>query len=342
MGKPAHDSKRLDHGAIRTYVAAEIDGCDECRSNADCFVSDILDSLRVPEKYHRYTCKSLCCPRCEKGLYETSWVIRCDAEELPRRRFVARSSVKYGNQLRDFEQHLTRFPSLGMQHRFGKSVWRTISRFPATTLLQRRFVRVRRFDGKLSLEKIRHQGMGAPDPMRCPIPSGRYNHEGRSFLYLASDEETGIAEKFARPDSEMPQTGTCAIREFDVNRLDRVLDLTQRDHSSLLYSALVHEGTLSRESFHSFSWKPEYLVPRFVADVARARGFKAVLYQTSKVYDAQGLNLVVFEPGTDGVVETDDLTVWERVARGGGKGLWDVTWYEVVRRDDLSAPACHA
>jgi hypothetical protein len=134
--------------------------------------------------------------------------------------------------------------------------------------------------------------------MLCVVPSRRYNHEGQSFLYLASDEETGIGEKFVRPDSGMAQTGTCAIREFEVRKLDRVLDLTQRDHSSLLYSALVHEGTLGRESFHSFSWKPEYMVPRFVADVARAKGFKAMLYQTSKVYYAQGLDLVVFEPKT--------------------------------------------
>ena len=238
MGELAHVSKRLAQGAIRTYVKAEIDGCDQCQPNTDCFVSDILDSLRVLGKHHRYTCRSLCCPRCEKGLYEDSWVMRCEVGERPRRRFVARCSIKYGNQIWDFEQHLCRFPSLGMQHRFGKSVWRAVSRFPATTLRQRRFVRVRRFDGGPQLEEIKRQGMGAPDPMLCVVPSGRYNHEGQSFLYLASDEETGIAEKFVRPDSGMAQTGTCAIREFEVHKLDRVLDLTQRDHSSLLYSPL--------------------------------------------------------------------------------------------------------
>jgi hypothetical protein len=338
MGNVAHVSKRLNHRAIRAYVEAEIDGCDQCRAaNADCFVSDILDSLTVPRKYHRYTCKRLCCPRCEAGLYQNSWVMRCDAEERRYRQFVAHCSVKYGPQLRDFEHHLSRFPSLGMQHRLGKSIWRAISRFPAKTMRLERFIRVRRFDVGSELAQIKREGMGAPDPMICHISGGRYNHEGQSFLYLSSDEATGIVETFDRPDSERPLTGTCAIQEFEVRNLDRVLDLTQRDHASLLYSALVHEGTLSREIIHSSSWKPEYLVSRFVADVARAKGFNAMLYQTSKVYYAQGLNLVVFEPKTGGILETGDLTIWERVARGVETGLGFDVWYEVVRRDDLTA-----
>jgi hypothetical protein len=339
----AYVPKRLNHRAILTYVEAEIDGCHTCRSgDTDCFVSDILHSLKVPEKYHRYACKRLYCPQCEARLYENSWIMRCDAEEQPYRQFVARCSVKYGTKLSDFERHLSRFPSLGILHRLGRSIWRAVSRFPAKTIRQERFIRVRRFNGDSELAKIKREGMGAPDPLVCAIKGGRYNHEGQSFLYMSSDEETGIAEQFDRPDSEKPLTGTCAIQEFEVRNMDSVLDLTQASHPSLLYSALVHEGTLSKEIVHSSSWKPEYLVPRFVADAARAKGFKAMLYRTCKVFFAQGLNLVIFEPKTEAevmfgenllkkgsIVKTGNITIWERVMR-------DDVGYEIVRRPGLA------
>jgi len=338
-------SNRLNHRAIRAYVEAEIDGCHQCRSSdTDFLVSDILDSLKVPDKDRRYTCRRLFCPLCEAPQREGSWVIRCDAEERRHRRFVVRCKVKYGTQLNDFERYLCHFPSLGMQRRIGKSIWRAVSKFPAGTIRQERFVRVRRFDEHSKLAQIKREDMGPPDPLRCHIPGGRFNHEGQSFLYLSSDKETGIAETFDRPESgTYAPTGTCAIQGFEVRNLERVLDLTQGDNPSLLYTALVHEGTLQQDVAHSSSWKPEYLVPRFVADAARAKGFKAILYRTCKVFFAQGLNLVVFHPKPEenpssgesalmegSIVETDDLTVWERIAR-------DDIGFAVIPRDDLNA-----
>jgi hypothetical protein len=131
--------------------------------------------------------------------------------------------------------------------------------------------------------------------------------------------------------------GSCAIQCFEICDLGRVLDVTGMvEHSSLLYSALVHEGTLRREVVHSSSWKPEYLVPRFVADVVRAKGFEAILYRTSKLYHADGLNLVVFEPKLKRIAEVGDLTVWERVKRGQEPFE---QWYEVVPRRNLTRAA---
>ena len=176
--------------------------------------------------------------------------------------------------------------------------------------------------------------MGAPDPLLHPVPSGRYNNEGQSFLYLSSDQETGIIEKFDGP--KIVPTGTCAIQGFEVRVLDKVLDLTQAGpNSPLLYAALVHVGALNQERFHALSWKPEYLVPRFVADVARAKGFRAMLYQTSKVFYATGLNLVVFDPKASGILPTGDLAIWERVMRNDGDEPFRSTWYEVIPRNDL-------
>jgi len=164
MGRSAHTSRRRqDYRPIRACLKAEIDGCDQCRSEGHDLVSDILD-LELPAKYHRYACKGLSCPGCEVALASNSWILRCEVEERPFRRSMALGALKYGEQLNSFEQHLARFPSMGMQHAVGKSIWRQISGFPATPIRQERFVRVRRFRGRIGLMKIRKQGMWNPDP----------------------------------------------------------------------------------------------------------------------------------------------------------------------------------
>jgi hypothetical protein len=123
-----------------------------------------------------------------------------------------------------------------------------------------------------------------------------------------------------------PTSGVRGDHAFEVRSLAKVLDVTQR-HSSLIYSALVYERALDQEILHSSSWKPEYLVPRFVADVARAKGFSAMLYRTSKVYWAQGLSLVGFDPKAESMVQTGPPSMWERAQRGSGDWLEPV-WYE--------------
>ena len=39
-------------------------------------------------------------------------------------------------------------------------------------------------------------------------------------------------------------------------------------------------------------WKPEYFVPRYIADCAREAGFKAIRFQSARAY---GTNIVLFE-----------------------------------------------
>ncbi len=337
MGRLTHISKRRrDYRAIRACLKSEIDGCHQCRPKGCDLVSDILDSFKLPEKYHRYACQGLSCPGCEAALASNSWILRCEVNERAFRRSVALGSIKYGARLRSFEHHLSRFPSLGMQHEVGRLIWQQISGFPAKTLQQGSFVRVRRFSDCAGLERIKEQGMWNPDPRKCPVPGGRYNHQGQSFLYLSSDKETAVVETFENPGPDVEKAGRCAIQRFEVGPLGRVLDLTGAvQHSSLLYSALVYEGTLRREVTHSSSWKPEYLVPRFFADVARAKGFDAILYRTSKFYYAEGLNLVVFEPMPGRITDVGDLTICERVKRGEEESFEQ--WYEIVpggRADD--------
>jgi hypothetical protein len=161
--------------------------------------------------------------------------------------------------------------------------------------------------------------MWAPDPRVDRIPQGRYNHEGQSVLYLSENLETAVAEVFDRPGAE--PTGTVAVQGFDLLSLERVLDVRGTPTRSLLYSALVYEGHLSRPVEHSSSWKPEYFVPRFVADLARLKGFSGIIYRTSKVFSAMGLNLVVFSPQQEHFRPRGTPRVYERSARWESIGL---------------------
>ncbi len=52
-----------------------------------------------------------------------------------------------------------------------------------------------------------------------------------------------------------------------------------------------------------------------------------MLYRTSKVYWAQGLNLVVFDPKTEGISQIGQPSIWDRVQHGGGD-CFEPVWYE--------------
>jgi hypothetical protein len=92
----------------------------------------------------------------------------------------------------------------------------------------------------------------------------------------------------------------CGVQSFEITSLNRVLDLRGVSSRSLLYAALVFDRYLDRSVDHTSSWKPEYLVPRFVADVARRKGFDGIAYWTTKVFSAAGgSNLVIFHPSPD-------------------------------------------
>jgi len=234
--------------------------------------------------------------------------------------FVARSALKYGQRLSDFHDFLCRFPYLGSEHPLGVAMRRSISTFPVLTLRNQRWLRARRV-GSGEIAGMSSENMWAPDPTIHPVHQGRYNHEGQAVLYLSEDLETAVAEVFDRPSGE--KEGTVAIQEFNIVSLERVLDVTGASSRSLLYAALVYEGHLSRALENSSMWKPEYFVPRFVADLARFKGLNGILYRTSKTFCATGLNLVVFNPRREDFRADGHPKIYGRSAHRQSIGLGD-------------------
>jgi len=124
-------------------------------------------------------------------------------------------------------------------------------------------------------------------PPALVVQEGRYNHSGSPVLYLASDNETCRAELRNSP---------CLVLEFELLPPIRVLDLTDPftahgEHADLL-NCLVYSALASAKQSDDGWHKPHYVVSRFVADCARAAGFDAIKYPSTR-RTAKNFNLVL-------------------------------------------------
>jgi hypothetical protein len=324
--------RRIDHGLVRALAEAEINGCGLCKQDCLDWVCDILSDLGVPADLHCYTCRDLVCPNCEARLAPGTWIQRCDTEDRSSVHFVARSIHTYRKNLTEFHEFLSCFPTLGLDHPVGAMINRSIRRFPIAALQGQQWIRAQRLE---RAEELTAERMSPPDPAKHKISQGRYNHEGQSTLYVSENVETAVAEQFERPGKE--SDGLCGVQSFEITSLDRVLDLRGVSSRSLFYAALVFDRYLDRSVDHTSSWKPEYLVPRFVADVARRKGFDGIVYWTTKVsYAAGGSNLVIFHPSPDNHRPCGAPALHRRKAYRTSLGLGDA---ELVNYEVETVPA---
>lgn len=193
-------------------------------------------------------------------------------------------------ELAEFHQCLSEYPSLGLADPkgTGQRIRISIQNHPRKTLKPKIWFRARELNEDRLFSSYE---MGAPDPDKVLIRDGRYNHAGQSFLYLSSEAETALCEIVGWGDDKQ-----CAMQKFRLTESIQVLDIRHDDRklnlsSDLLIVAVVYNGYLELVPDQGTSWRPEYFVPRFLADCARLEGFEAIWF--SSVWDF-GENLVVF------------------------------------------------
>lgn len=123
---------------------------------------------------------------------------------------------------------------------------------------------------------------------------------GVSQRLLASTADAAAAEVVRAGET------TAWIQEWSIDHLDGVLDLhpwSPDDNAPfddderpkevpLLAVAMIFGDQVTSIPARSEGWKPEYLVPRFLADAAKLNGFSAILFKSPRYYDK---NLVVFD-----------------------------------------------
>lgn len=199
--------------------------------------------------------------------------------------------ISLKSRIEDFYNYLIKFPMLGMKHKLGVEMSEKLAGLGSYEIVNRTFYRARELKQNVPYDE---DHMWNPPRDRAAIYEGRYNHFGQSFLYMAGDKVTAFKEVIP------PWHSACSLIEIAIEEPLNVLDLRRVNFYSedkgldyiILHYMLVHEGSISKETSNPYT-RPEYLVPRFVADCARLNSFDGILFNSTK---SQGDNLVLFEP----------------------------------------------
>lgn len=194
----------------------------------------------------------------------------------------------YKNELDDFQTFITKYPNLGAHHSTGKRIIEAIQEMSPTYINRTIYFRAR----EVTESRVYgHEDLGAPKS-KYVTKEGRYNHIGIPVLYLASDKNTCVAEMM-----EINESKLLWFQEFLLDTV-QVLDLTTKpgdsisDKHSLLIAALIYEGVINMDLSRDGVWKPEYYIPRFVADVAKmVCKFDGIKFSSNR---GQGNNLALF------------------------------------------------
>jgi hypothetical protein len=126
-------------------------------------------------------------------------------------------------------------------------------------------------------------------PPVSKVGEGRYNHAGHPVLYAASSVGTCYAE-LGEVDVK--------IMEFRLHRPLRLLDLTsalEDNGGDPLLNALAFSSLASEPRREDGWYQPQYVFSRFVADCAKASGFDAIRYPSTRE-SSDGVNIAVLSP----------------------------------------------
>ncbi|MEQ8743957.1 RES family NAD+ phosphorylase [Parasphingorhabdus sp.] len=253
-------------------------------------VSWVLENSRIPGFYSPTELSTLShfvrCVRCEQFVPHNIWIYEhkfSDAEEIET---AINELLIIGNTT----------PFLLLNHEFAQQVFKEISEAaasPRRLKADRSLFRARVAVDVANLNQtINAIATYAPPPAQF-VGEGRFNHAGTPMLYLASAPEVAAAE-IGIPGE------TCHVAELKLLQDIVVLDLVDLDEDSpdfQLMQALASSALLSAPNSGSGWLKKQYVFSRFVGDCARAAGFDAIRYGSTK--NVNGSNIVLLEPPTD-------------------------------------------
>lgn len=282
----------------------EIVGCYNCQPRDDgdyvwigpsCYIDDILADYELTDDDWKYLLEEFNCPNCRTDLNSKYDEVEIKSEvDNQIDKILERISDKRTiNSLKKFNDFLSKFPYLGFKNSLGRKLFKSINDGATKNVSSENWYRARLLNEESRIYKT--EEMGATDPLKVKITEGRFNHYGQSFLYLSSSKETALKE-ISRSDNSV-----CVIQKFKVNNIPLILDLRSdyqniNPNLNILFIAIIYNGFIYNKPDELSSWKPEYFVPRYIADVARFLGFNGIVYSSVMGY---GDNLVIFNPEKD-------------------------------------------
>lgn len=298
--------------------------CEFCRSDALTYIEDLLAPLQLSLREEKRLLRALRCPECGARIRSWTQVLAASEEQVRHSELSRRFDRRYGQQLEGFKHHLVRFPMLGCLHPFGRSLDRALMRVAGTKLEPATWYRAAKYRPE---EPPLLEARPSPQVTRA----NRFNQMGQVAWYLGVDRETAAVEVLRAP---APQQHVW-IADVEILETIDVLDLRtalwgQDPAGHWILRNVVDRRFISEPVADDDPSCPQYRVPQFVGDLARKRGFRGVLYDSSRpsAYnnpEAFGHNLVLFDPLPTNARRAPRLyTFEERTPDIHSPGLWDL------------------
>ena len=258
---------------------------------------DLLMEHNVPERLRDVIVGKLRCPKCDSPIEIWQDIGVKPQLEISHEQRIEKALKRHSEKLEEFAKSLRTTPYLGASHSIGKRIVKEIETFTKTSLTNESWFRARRVDSPVPMTT---DDLRPPDPTKHRIPEGRFNHFGQACWYLADDARSAASEVTSSEER------LAWVQEWKLEQMSKILDLRPwhsedervYDHNGevidfpLLPVALVFGDHLNARPEKESRWRPEYLVPRFVADAARHAGFSGILFQSTRSF---GNNLVIFD-----------------------------------------------
>ena len=228
---------------------------------------------------------------CEAPVRSGSGVLGADRGELRRLALRKKFDRLYKRELLEFRDFLSKHPMLGADHPFGARLAAAVRDARRSRLEPGPWFRAA---GELA-------GI-APRPRERSARAYRFNQVGQVAWYLGNDRKTAAVEVLREP---LPGVRFVVAR-VEILESVSVLDLRLPVFSgnptrSWILGEVVARRFIAEPTDEVDESRPQYRVPQYVADLARLRGVRGILYDSTRpsAYnnpEAWGKNLVLFEP----------------------------------------------
>lgn len=148
------------------------------------------------------------------------------------------------------------------------------------------------FSSACHYDPYKNESIGAPSPTLAA--KGRMNRENVSYLYLASDEETAVAEVRPHPGhivsvGKFQPTKQLKLADF---ASANIVNFYQNDKLLDVYASIVAINKLFSIPVPP-NFKFKYIVPQLISDLIRQKGFDGISFRSSI---SDGTNYAFFKP----------------------------------------------
>ena len=234
-------------------------------------LEEVFDEFNVPEDLRDKVADNLHCDFCGTQLQRGDSVAYATPSETELNKKLGEWELKYKKEFKRFSKHIEKYPYLASVHPFATKIMESLKSMKKLTVSGEWYQSRNIKDGK----QFSNKDMKNPNPKKHMISEGRYNHFGQSNLYLSDNNACSAFEIIDNQESIV------WIQKFELKEYPNILRLSYDKGVEDLGLEIIMTGLLFSEELEkpvkkNYGWKPEYFVPRFIADAAKKEGFKGI------------------------------------------------------------------